>query len=40
VTVNGPLHVDELPIDDALVRALVEDQLLALAGLPLGPPPA
>lgn len=40
MTVHGPLHVDELPIDEALVRALVKDQLPALAGFPLSLLPA
>lgn len=34
---TGALHEDELPIDVALVRALVDDQLPAYARLPLTP---
>jgi aminoglycoside phosphotransferase (APT) family kinase protein len=33
--VSGALHEDELPVDLALVRALVDDQLPAYASLPL-----
>jgi aminoglycoside phosphotransferase (APT) family kinase protein len=35
--VTGALHDDELPVDLALVRALVQDQLPAYASLPLTP---